>query len=216
MERVITYILVPSQRNQAAPRLKREVRQRATISLKMPDLFANFEVGQEPRWPVVLRLLVASVALHSFGAATVLYVPVVRDSLNIAMLAGKAGYVDKAYNKLKIGDDVSLLQLEKFHYPPGYFALEGAGSQAPSMTIDPLTPKIVSQAVATNIAPSPSPSPTANPSVSPSPAAVAAQAASPTPGAAKATNTPDDQKKNSEIDKQLDRIAAENDVVRPD
>src|SRR5215813_9598806 len=122
------------------------------------ELFANFEIGREPRWPMLLRLLVGSVILHSAIAATVMYVPTVRDAFNIAALAGKAGYVDKAYSKTAIGEGVEILDLGKFHYPEGYFALEAIGTQ-PQRTSDPFAPKIISQAAAIKPEPSPTPSP---------------------------------------------------------
>src|SRR5438874_7980083 len=90
----------------------------------MPDLLENFEVNREPRWPVLLRLITASLVLHVVLLSLVMYVPALRDTLNIASLLANTRFVDKQYNRTEIGDEVQLVQLtnEKFHYPEGYFA----------------------------------------------------------------------------------------------
>jgi len=179
----------------------------------MAELFANFEVNREPRWKIVLGLLAGSTAFHFAVAAAVVFVPTLRDALNIAALAGKAGYVDKAYAKTIIGDEVTMVQVgNKFQYPPGYF--ETAMGIAPATSggvgaADPLAPKIVSQAGP--VKPESSPSPSASPGLATaaSPAATPAPSPSSSPVAA-------DAKAPSEIDKKLDQIAKENNVLRPD
>src|SRR6476619_328809 len=118
----------------------------------MPELFANFEVNKAPRWPILMRLTGGSILLHLGLLWLVVYVPAFRDALNVAALIANTRFVDKAYNRTQIGDDVTLLQLstEKFHYPEGYFALDNqlpteqlvAGNKNP----DPLAPKIISRA----------------------------------------------------------------------
>src|ERR1700694_2498130 len=96
----------------------------------MTELFANFEVNREPRWRIVLGLLVGSALLHLALAASIVFVPTFRDALNIAALAGRAGDVDKAYTKTIIGDEVQLVSVgAKFQYPPGYFATAWALAQ---------------------------------------------------------------------------------------
>ena len=86
--------------------------------VKMPDLLENFEVNREPRWPVLLRLITASLVLHVVLLSLVMYVPALRDTLNIASLLANTRFVDKQYNRTEIGDEVQLVQLtnEKFHY----------------------------------------------------------------------------------------------------
>jgi len=151
----------------------------------MSELFANFEVNKDARWPILLRLTGASILLHLTLLWLVVYVPAVRDALNIAALIANTRFVDKPYNATQIADDVTLIDLNdgKFHYPEGYFALES--QQSPSQAVasnagfDPFAPKIISRAKdskdVVEPAASPSPSPLASPSVSPtaSPAAVA-------------------------------------------
>ena len=155
--------------------------------------------------------------LHLALAASVVYVPTLRDALNIAALAGKAGYVDKAYTKTIIGDEVRLVQIGgKFQYPPGYFAPAGAVAQTtpgPPVTVDPLAPKIVSQDGSIK------PENTPSPSATPSPLASASPTVSPSPnasGSPTVADAKDKPREPSEVDKQLDQIARDNNVLRPD
>src|SRR5262245_58511537 len=140
----------------------------------MADLFANFEVNREPKWPLLLKLATGSLLIHVLMVATVVYVPAFRDALNIASLIAGTRFVDKDYTATKIGDEVQLLELAngKFQYPEGYFAMDlKHGSELSSGASDPFAPKIISQAQNEKPLPSPSPSPSASPSPGPSPAA---------------------------------------------
>src|SRR5882724_5862592 len=143
----------------------------------MSELLANFEIGREPRWPVLLRLVTASLALHIVILLSVVYVPGLRDAFNIATLIAHTSIVDKPYMATAIGDEVQVVSLsEKFHYPEGYFALDAPGLGLPAVAqADPFAPKIISQAQSEarkpSIIPSPSPVPTAMPSPSSSVAA---------------------------------------------
>ena len=182
----------------------------------MAELFANAEINREPRWQILSKLAAASLALHAVALASLIYVPAVRDTFNIAALLADTGYVDKAYNKTEIGEDVQLLQLPaaKFRYPDGYFATETelqlaqalqANAPGPPLTVD-LKPFSI-----------PTPSPT--PEVSPSPAASVSPEASPGASPAVATtaeNTKTETPKTPEqAEEELNKIAAENSVVRP-
>ena len=99
------------------------------------ELFERFEVNRDPRWHVLTKLVGASLVLHLVFVWMVIYVPVFRDTLNIAALIANTRFVEKDYNATQIGGDVQLVQLtDKFHYPEGYFAFEqqlatGAGPQ---------------------------------------------------------------------------------------
>lgn len=183
----------------------------------MTELFANFEVNRQPRWQIILRLLGGSAVLHLVLAASVVYVPTLRDALNIVALVGRAGYVDKPYSKTIIGDEVRLVQVGgKFQYPPGYFTTSWSMAQGPAGTPgapDPFAPKIVSQAGSIKPEDAPSPNPTPGPHGSPAPVASPAPSASPTPSVTTAKEKPKDP---SEIDKQMDQIAKDNNVQRPD
>src|SRR6476661_1724925 len=114
----------------------------------MPELFANFEVNKDPRWPILLRLTGGSILLHLLLLWLVVYVPAFRDALNIATLLANTRFVDKPYTATQIGDDVTLLDLnnEKFHYPEGYFAIENqqlSSAYAANGVPDPYAPKIL-------------------------------------------------------------------------
>ena len=178
----------------------------------MTELFANFEVNRESRWRTIVGLVLCSAALHLALAATVVFVPTLRESFNILALAGRSGLVDKPYEKTVIRDEVQMVQVGgKFQYPPGYFASPEAIAQALGGGFggtDPFAPKIVSQAgtVKPEAFPSPAPSPGA---ALPAAAANSTPSPSPSPQVAAA-------KEPSEIDKKLDEIAKENNVVRPD
>ena len=160
--------------------------------------------------------------MHLALAATVMYVPSLRESLNILVLAGKSGYVDKPYQRTVFGESVQMVEVgPKFQYPPGYFAV-GTLEAAVAPTLDPMAPKIVSQAGA--VKPEASPSPNPSPLASPSPAVAQAQgAASPAPG--KGGEARGDQKYNTPIDadkqqredaqKKLDDLAAANNTELP-
>ena len=181
----------------------------------MSELFEKFEVNRESRWKVLTRLIGASVVLHLICMALVVYVPALREGLNISALIANTRFVDKPYDATQIGDDVQLVQIDKFHYPEGYFALEAQieGKPGPQIAAanDPFAPKIISQAskernVDPEASPSPTPegSPTASPAASASPNAAVAQAS---PSASPLTV--------DEAQKQLDKTAAENDLPLP-
>ena len=167
---------------------------------------------RELRWPLVSKLLAGSLVLHLLFVASVLYIPGVRDAFNLASLIADTRFVDKAYDRTEIGDDVQLVELtsEKFHYPEGYFAAEGAVTM-PSPTPLPflaeaLKPAPVQPEIASS---SPSPSPFATPStaasaVSSSPA-VAQAKASPSPTGSPAMTA-------DEAQTALDKTAAENNL----
>ncbi|HEV7396468.1 MAG TPA: hypothetical protein VGN86_08155 [Pyrinomonadaceae bacterium] len=130
----------------------------------MSELFSRFEVNKESRARLLLALLAGSVMLHVAFAATVLYVPRVRDALNIAVLAGQTNYVDKAYRKTTVGEDIQMVEVAKFRYPDGYFATDLTAAVVP--TPDPMAPKIISTYTPPNVEAGPSPTPSPQPSPS--------------------------------------------------
>ena len=179
----------------------------------MAELFEKFEVNRDPKWKVVLtRLLAGSLVLHLALLWMVIYVPTVRDTLNIAALVASTKFVDKDYEATQIRDNVQVVQL--FRYPEGYFAPGGqvAAELPPAAVpgvVDPFAPKIISQASSSpDVVPSPSPSPQASvspeasPNPSTSPSAVAQASPSPL--------TPE------ESQKQLEKTAEENNLTLPE
>ena len=57
----------------------------------MSELFEKFEVNREPRWIVLMRLIGASLVLHLVLCGLVVYVPALRDGLNIGALIANTG-----------------------------------------------------------------------------------------------------------------------------
>jgi len=174
-------------------------------------LFEKFEVNREPRWPLVSKLVGASLVLHLVFVWMVIYVPAFRDTLNIAALIASTKFVEKDYEATQIGE-VQMVQLnEKFHYPEGYFAQQLAPGQIPGQApaIDPFAPKIISQASKeskVNPESSPSPSPSVSPIASPSPSAAAVAQASPSPSKL----TPE------QAQQELEKTAEQNNVTLPE
>lgn len=193
----------------------------------MAELFANFEVNREPKWPVLSRLLAGSVALHLLAVICVLYIPGVRDAFNIASLIAGTKYVDKAYARTEIGEEVQLVDVgrERFHYPEGYFAVEGQpGELAVFIQPPPLPPPIFRP-----MRPMPEfkpqssalPTPSASPVATPSPSPVASS--SPSQIIAKGDSGPvqNEEKKNgekltaAEAQTELEKTAAKNNLELP-
>jgi len=183
----------------------------------MSELFDKFEVNREPRWQVLAKLAGASLVLHLVFVWMVIYVPAVRDTLNIAALIARTKFVERDYEATQIGDDVQMVQLrDKFHYPEGYFTPDGQvvaeSGTPPGMSaaeLAPFAPKIISQASKeSKVDPeaSPSPSPSASPAASPSPSAAAIAQASPSASPL----TPE------QAQQELEKTAEQNNVTLPD
>ncbi len=136
-------------------------------------LFDNFEVNREPIWPKMKWLLAQSVAWHLLLVACVLLIPPVRNALSIAMILSGGRFVDKAYAKTEIGDEIDFTELtaEKFRYPEGYFAMDQQGmpNRAAQFVGSSFTPRSFKPLPVQ----SPSPTPVASPTATPSPAIAA-------------------------------------------
>ena len=191
----------------------------------MRELFENFELNKEPKWPSLLRLTGGSLLLHLGLLWLVVYVPAFRDALNIAALIASTKYVDKAYSRTQIADEVTLVDIanQKFHYPEGYFALAnqepGEQSLVGSSASDPFAPKIISRAESQkDLVPeaSPSPSPAASPSTSPSATASPSTLAEANPSASASADDKNKKLTPEESQKKLEETAAENNLVIPD
>ncbi|HEX3187299.1 MAG TPA: hypothetical protein VHQ94_21050 [Pyrinomonadaceae bacterium] len=187
----------------------------------MTELFENFEVNRDSKVSVLLKLVAVSFVLHLALVWTVIYVPAVRDTVNIAALIASTKWVDEDYTATKIGDEVQIVQLEKFRYPDGYFALESQGFANPEVAAAnaAFAPKIISQWKGFGPDPeeTPSPSPEPSPSASPSASASASPQASPSAAIAQASPSPSASPlTQDEAQKQLEQIAAEGKVGLPD
>src|SRR6185369_5010310 len=182
----------------------------------MPELYENVEVNGESRTAVMLRLVAGSLMIHLAMLWAVIYVPALRDMLNIAAMIANTRFVEKPYNRTEIGDEVQMLELTsgKFRYPDGYFAMNSGYPSATGQTgaFDPFAPRIISQAK--DEVPEPSPSPSASPTPSPAPSA--------SPSAVAVD--PEQSKQNSntgaltpeQAQNELDRTAKENNLELPD
>ena len=193
----------------------------------MTELFENFEVNRESRASILMRLVGASLVVHLVFVWVVIYVPAVRDTVNIAALIASTRWVDQEYTATQIGDDVQIVQLEKFRYPDGYFALDSQGFDNPAVAgaNDPFAPQIISQWKGGGPDPeaTPAPSPEASPSASPSPDASASPAiaqagASPSasPGASPNASPGASPLSKEDAQKELEKTAAQNDVTLPE
>ena len=161
----------------------------------MADLFSNFEVNREPRWPIVLWLVEGSFAAHLLVLICVLYIPGVRDAFNIATLIGDTSFVDKPYEKTEIGDEVQLVELtsNKFRYPDGYWA---SGTQVGTLASAAPPPQVFKpvKSAGSLAAPTPLPLPSASPNATPLPSPVTTLSPSQTVAQANASSTPGGQK----------------------
>jgi hypothetical protein len=188
----------------------------------MPELFARFEVNAAPRWPILLRLTVASVVLHATALACLIFIPPVREAFNIAAIFSNTSFVDRPYEKTEIGGDVQIVSLTKFHYPEGYFAMDAGLAPLP-----PPSPSPTPLQWAVNILPSMnppekvkgSPTPSASPTASASPATgngsqVATVSPAPSPGAPQ-TEAEKEKAQAEKAQDQLEKTAAANGVDLP-
>ena len=189
----------------------------------MTELFAEFEINREPRWPLLMRLIAGSLALHLMFLAAVAYVPGVRNALNIAGMFSGADYVDAYYTKTTIEDQATVIDLanERFQYPEGYFS---TGATDPAL--DPLMAQVIEEAnqpppPPIQQLPIPTPTPTPTPQPSPSPTPTPQPTASPSatpalPGGKAVEAAADKPKSREEGEKDLNKVAADNNIVRPD
>lgn len=184
----------------------------------MSELFANFEVNKEARWPIISKLLVGSVAIHLLLLGCVVYIPGVRDAFNLASLIADTSFVDKDYERTHIGDDVQLVELsrERFRYPDGYFALEGQTAVMPP--VPPIsTPTFIAQAAPAAVQPELGPSPSPSPAVTASATPISNASPSQTIAQSKPNSSPTQSPAMTadEAQTELDKVAAKNNLDLP-
>ena len=94
----------------------------------MKEIFAEYEINRDPRWQHLSRWIVASFALHTAMVACVVYIPAVRNMLEIAGMFSGADYVNEAYNTVAVGERAQVVDLSspegRFQYPLGYFSTD--------------------------------------------------------------------------------------------
>lgn len=136
----------------------------------MSQLFANFEVNKDARWPIISKLLGASLVFHLLVLSGVVFIPGVRAAFNLASLIADTNFVDKDYQRTQIGDEVQFVQLpgEKFRYPDGYFAVDQQTAVMPPLApAGPVAPQFIAAAPPLSVQPELSLSPTPSPSPTP-------------------------------------------------
>ncbi len=186
----------------------------------MTDLFSNFEVNRDSPKAAILRLLGGSFALHVMAVMCVLYIPGLRDAFSLAILLSDTSFVDRAYNRTEIGDDVQIVELtgrERFRYPDGYWAMDqqqslpiAAAMPPPSVVVPPATtetPFFVDPQPSTPATPEPSPAQSVVASASPVANASPKQTSSPSPSPV-AHNV-------EQAQRELEKTAAENNLTLP-
>lgn len=176
---------------------------------EMAELFEQFEVDRVPRWPMLARLLGGSIVLHFIMLACVLYVPAVRDALNIAAMYSDTDMVSRDYKKTNIEDRAQILNLPKFQYPEGYFA-QAAPTPDPfsGMIVQTAPPVVMTPPVMMPKTPNAKQTPTPTPSASPSPSVDPKDPAA----ALASTGKP---KTADEAEAELTRLAEKGGVGRP-
>jgi hypothetical protein len=176
----------------------------------MAELFADFDLDRRaPRAERMLRTLAGSVFLHALFVLSLIYVPAVRDTFQVASAFRGLRVVDEAYDATQVGERAIVFNLadNKLYYPPGYFEL--ANGQAPSVAPAPApvpTPDVHLVSEAKPPKPRPQPSPTATPAPSPSASAEIAQsdqAAAPGASPSASPASPADLKTTEDAEKAL-------------
>ena len=158
-------------------------------------LFDHYEVNREPFWPRISWLIAGSGVWHLVLLVLIIMIPPLRNAFNLTVLFSSGGFVDRAYNKTEIGEDgdVTEINLEKFHYPEGYFSVDEFGNplpQLPAPAPAPFTPPAFTPASVTKPTPTPAPSPAASPSP-----AIATNSPAPSPADKSAADKADADKK---------------------
>jgi outer membrane biosynthesis protein TonB len=175
------------------------------------ELFEKIEVNREPRWPVLSKLVAGSLVVHILFVIGILYVPSVRDAFSMVAAFSDVGYVDREYQKTKIGDRAIMLALKdgKFTYPPGYFAVPVSPAGEMADVPKPPEAKIISEYKEEK------PKPTPKPKVSPQP--VATPVPSPELTAQeKAAELLAKAKDKESANQALDQVANSGNVERPE
>lgn len=181
----------------------------------MANLFANFEVNRQSNWQRLLTLVGLSLFLHGSAVALVVYVPAFRDTLNIAAMVAGTGYSDRDYERTEIGENVQMVEVAKFSYPPGYFAIASNEAIESAEAQQYMAPKIISEArnQPADIESTPTPTPEPSPEPVPEPSSPAGDNTNVATNAAVEDNP--DLEDPEKADEKLDEVAAEHSVVRP-
>ncbi|HVG39292.1 MAG TPA: hypothetical protein VM870_08395 [Pyrinomonadaceae bacterium] len=181
----------------------------------MSELFADYEINRTPRWPRLARLGAASLVLHGLVVASVIYVPAVREVLNLAHMFSESEYVDGDYAKIAIGERAQMISLsgDGFQYPPGYFSKE----KPQAVVATPAVVKVVERRPAVKPKPTPLPTPVPTPIPTPAPLVASNPPATPAPNnvVGGEGNAPSPAATPAADEAALNRIAADAQIKRP-
>lgn len=136
----------------------------------MAELFADIDLDRRaPRGRQMLRTLGGSLALHAVFVLSLIYVPAVRDTFQLASALSGLRVVDEAYTRTDVRERATIINVhDKLYYPAGYFEQAGVSS--------PLAPPVNDVKLVAEYKP---PKPIRPPRVKPTPT----PQASPTPAA---------------------------------
>jgi hypothetical protein len=152
----------------------------------MAQIFHSHErLNRDTRTPRMLRTLGVSLVAHALFIASVVYIPAVRDTFNLASTLSGLQFVEEDYTKTHVGEraDVMLNFADnKLYYPPDYFSPTALPSPNDPQVIAEVRPVPTPKPVRLKPKPTPSPEPTdetaknegdktGDPDASPSPAA---------------------------------------------
>ena len=136
----------------------------------MAELFTDFELERRaPRAQRMLRTLGGSVVLHLLLVASLVYVPAVRDTFQLASALSGLRVVDEAYTQTQVRERITWIGPDdKLYYPAGYFEQNGATAQLTAPP--PADVRLIAEVRPPKPTPTPTPIPTPSPVASPSPA----------------------------------------------
>ena len=112
----------------------------------------------------MLRTLGGSLVAHALFLAAVVYVPMVRDTFNLASTLSGFKVVEEDYTKTVVGERATLINLadNKMYYPPGYFSQTALPAPDAPQLVAEVRPAPPPKPI--RIKPKPTPTPEASPS----------------------------------------------------
>ncbi|HEV7904580.1 MAG TPA: hypothetical protein VGO96_12125 [Pyrinomonadaceae bacterium] len=159
----------------------------------MAEIFHTHErLNRETRTPRMLRTLGGSLVAHALFLAAVVYVPMVRDTFNLASTLSGFRVVEEDYTKTAVGERATLINLAdtKMYYPPGYFSQTALPSPDAPQLLAEFRPQPTPRPIRVRPTPQPTPTPEASPSPEATDAETAAKNEADKNGVAGASPTP--------------------------
>lgn len=132
----------------------------------MAEIFHTHErLNRETRAPRMLRTLGGSLVVHALFLAAVVYVPMVRDTFNLASTLSGFRVVEEDYTKTAVGERATLINLAdtKMYYPPGYFSQTALPAPDAPQLLAAVRPQPTPRPIRVRATPQPTPTPDASP-----------------------------------------------------